>query len=488
MRAVLLGSVVASAAALALALGLASCASPVFLAKDGTVEFQQQGAHGANVVTADGLELRDSVDGVPVRHVSKDANEPWRAPIGFLVPRNGVFTQTSKKTTISSKDSKEPAGSLPPLEIVLRPSDTRVPSWGGEVLVRVDVIAPAAEGEKARARNGVDVVIVVDGGEDTAALVAATLGQLAARDRVEVLDALTGQPMVPWLPASNRSLITAAVEQRLAEVRGPRALAPVLAQIKPRAGTDVSLRVVILSDGKTPVDAGAQKELERLAAVPVGVDVFASSPNADAKVLGEMGRPGGGNVVTKEPLPERVAEVQRIVPPSGDPVYQDVTLSFEGTPAPSHVLEASGGDVRWRLESGELDLGELRAGDARTEVVRVTVPAWIAGEAFAFQVTAHLADNYGMGHELSAKLPCVYDDDLGRLADSRSGDVIAYASALATRKRLDSAFLGGAIDRQGGLRKLAMTHAHSLTELAKATNDPALAEEAAALTALAAAH
>ena len=54
----------------------------------------------------------------------------------------------------------------------------------------------------------------------------------------------------------------------------------------------------------------------------------------------------------------------------------------------------------------------------------------------------------------------MYDDDLGRLADSRSGDVIAYASALATRKELDSAFLGGAIDRQGGLRKLAMVHAH----------------------------
>ena len=478
------GVLFGSSLPVACALALASCASPVFLAKDGTVEFQQKGAHGANVVTANGLELHDSVDGVPVRHVSKDANEPWRAPIGFLVPANGVFTQTSKKTTIDTKDSKEPAGSIAPLEIVLRPSDTRVPSWGGEVLVRVDVIAPAAEGEKAR--SGEDVVLVVDGGEDTVALVAAALGQLAARDRVEVLDALTGQAMVPWLPASNRSLITAAVEQRLAEVRGARAFAPVLAQVKPRPGTGVSLRVVILSDGKTPVDAGAQKELERLAAVPVGVDVLASSATADVKVLGEVGRPGGGNVVTKAALAERIAEVQRIVPPSGDPVFQDVTLSFEGTPAPSHVLEASGGDVRWRLESGELDLGELRAGDARTEVVRVTVPAWIAGEAFAFRVTAHLADNYGMAHDLSAKLPCVYDDDLGRLADSRSGDVIAYASALATRKRLDSAFLGGAIDRQGGLRKLAMTHARSLTELAKATNDPALAEEAAALTALAA--
>ena len=457
-----------------------SCASPVFLNKDGTVEFQQKGAHGANVVTANGLVLQDSVDGVPVRHVSKDANEPWRAPIGFLVPASGVFTQTSKATRIETKGSPE---GLPPLEIVLRPSDTRVPSWGGEVLVRVDVIAPAAEGA---ARTGVDVVVVVDAGEDAIPLLAATLGQLAARDRVEVLDALTGRPMVPFLPASNRSLITAAVEQRLGEPRGPRVLGATLAQIKKRAGTDVSLRVVVLSDGKTPADAPAQKELQRLAALPVAVDVFATSAKADAKVLGEIGRAGGGNVVTKAPLEERVAEVQRIVPPAGDPVYSDVTLSFQGTPAPSHVLEASGGDVRWKLESGELDLGQLRAGDARTEVVRVTVPAWIAGEAFAFGVTAHLTDNYGLVHELPAKLPCVYDDDLGRLADSRSGDVIAYASALATRKVLDSAFLGGAIDRQGGLRKLAMVHAHSLTELAKATNDPALAEEAAALTALAA--
>jgi hypothetical protein len=463
-----------------LGLGVTGCASPVFLNKDGTVEFQQKGAHGANVVTANGLEMRETADGVPVRHISHDATEPWRAPIGFLIPASGVFTQTSHATKIDTKGSKDGA---PPLEIVLRPSDTRVPSWGGEVLVRVDVIAPAADGT---ARSGEDVVIVVDGGEDAVPLLAATLAQLAARDRVEVLDALTGQPMVPFLPASNRSLISAAVAQRLGDLRGPRVLGPTLAQIKSRPGAKVSMRVVVLTDGKSPADAAAQKELERLAAIPVGVDVVATSAKADAKVLASIGRAGGGNVVTKDTLAERVEEIQRIVPPSGDPVYSDVTLSFQGTPAPSHVLEASGGDVRWRLESGDLDLGELRAGDARTEVMRVTVPAWIAGEAFAFTVTAHLTDNYGLTHELSAKLPCVYDDDLGRLADSRSGDVIAYASALATRKVLDSAFLGGAIDRQGGLRKLAMTHARSLTDLAKATNDPALAEEAAALSALAA--
>src|SRR6185437_10562814 len=135
----------------------------------------EKGTHGAAVMTANGLEFHDRED-VPDRVVSRDPNEPWRAPIGFILPADGRFTETSKPHVLATTG----------LAIVLRPSDTRVPSWGGEVLVRVDVIAPAAEGT---ARWGENVAIVIDGeGPDVAAFTDIALGQLAGRDRVSVVD------------------------------------------------------------------------------------------------------------------------------------------------------------------------------------------------------------------------------------------------------------------------------------------------------------
>jgi hypothetical protein len=161
-------------------------------------------------------------------------------------------------------------------------------------------------------------------------------------------------------------------------------------------------------------------------------------------------------------------------------------LSFDGTPAPSHVLEASGGDARWELEGGELALGDVRAGEERAEIVRVTVPAWTAGEAFALHVTARFDDlaRGGASRTMGADLKCTYDDNVERLAGSRHGDVIAYASALATLSRLDAAFVGGPGTRAADLRPVAEMHARSLALLARDMRDPAAAEQAALLEAL----
>ena len=140
-----------TAAACVLAVALGACSHP-FLARDGTLVFQEKGAHGASVVTANGLEFHDVVD-VPERVVVRDPYEPWRAPLGFLVPANGRFTKTSVPTLVATTG----------LAVSLRPSDTRVPSWGGEMLVRVDVLAPAAAGT---ARWGGDIAFVLDGRSD----------------------------------------------------------------------------------------------------------------------------------------------------------------------------------------------------------------------------------------------------------------------------------------------------------------------------------
>jgi hypothetical protein len=114
----------------------------------------------------------------------------------------------------------------------------------------------------------------------------------------------------------------------------------------------------------------------------------------------------------------------------------------------------------------------------------VTLPAWTAGESYALHVTAHFNDlaHGGEATTMTADLRCVYDSDIERLADSRNGDVIAYASALATVARLDAVFAGGA--SHADLRPVALLHARSLALLARDMHDPAAAAQAAMLEAL----
>jgi hypothetical protein len=334
------------------------------------------------------------------------------------------------------------------------------------MLVRVDVIAPAAAGA---ARWGEDVAIVLDGrGPDAGALCAAALSQLGGRDRVVVVDAADARVVVPTMPASNRSLVLAAIERHLASHRpaaGDRASAVKKALAALSRGT--LRRVLVLSEAG---EAAREDATHGLGDELVPLAVVATKAHA-----------GGGD------LDARTRAVQEFVPPAGAPAFHDVVLAFDGTPAPSHVLEASGGDARWELEGGELALGDVRAGDDRTEVVRVTIPAWTPGEDFTLHVTARFDDvtRGGEGRTMNASLPCTYDDDIERLAESRHGDVIAYASALATLARLDAAFVGGEAGRTpADLRPVARLHARSLAQLARDMHDPAAAEQAALLEAL----
>jgi hypothetical protein len=434
-----------------MALSVCACGRP-FLANDGTLVFQQKGARGASVVTANGLEFHDVTD-VPERVTVRDPYEPWRAPLGFIVPKNGRFTKTSTPTLVATTG----------LAISLRASDTRVPSWGGEMLVRVDVLAPAAEG---KARWGQDVAIVVDGrGDELHALAQAALEQLGGRDRVEVVDTSGARVIVPTMPASHRSLVMAAIERAMDRPASPvrdrtKAVATALAGLS----RGIERRVLVLSAADTKDAADANW--------PEG--------------LGEEIVPLSVMTPDRGDLDSRRQDVRNFIPPCGDTEFKDVVLAFDGTPAPSHVLEASGGDARWELEGGELALGDVRAGEERAEVIRVTIPAWTPGEAFTLHVTAHFDDlaRGGERRTMGADLKSTYDDDVERIAESRHGDVIAYASALATLSRLDAAFVGGSSAGAEGLRPIAQMHARSLALLARDMRDPAAAEQAALLEAL----
>ena len=464
------------AAALAfLACSFGACAHPI-VARDGTVVVQEKGASGASVITANGVEYHDKTD-VPQRVIVKDANAPWRAPVGFILPANGRFTATSRPTLLST----------PGLGIVMRPSDSRVPAWGGEVLVRVDLLAPAAAGTT---RGPMQVVFIIDGaGADTLALTDAAVGQLGGHDHITVIDVHGAHVVVPTMPASHRSLASAALAKRLSQ---PRTDQPDLALALARAGSAVGASgarlVILFTDGESgkALDARTTAALRSLAQTNVPVIIVATSPRSNFDALNALSAEASATLVSDELKDARLKTLRDDVPAPGPVVFGDVVLTFEGTPAPSHVLEASGGDVRWRLDAGELALGDVVAGEMRTEVVRVTVPAWVPGERFSFTVVAHVSDpsRANERREFRAELPCIYDSDIARIAASRHGDVIAYASALATMSRLDEAFVGPGVARAGGLKALAEMHAHSMELLARDMHDPQIQEQAEILTAL----
>lgn len=455
-----------------------ACAGPT-LARDGTVIFPEGGGRGAGVLTANGVEFHDRMD-VPTAVNVRDPSEPWRAPIGFILPASGRFTATSRPTVAGTTG----------FAISIRPSDTRVPSWGGEVLIRVDILAPAAAGT---ARWGEDIVIVIDErGPDTIALADVALAQLSGRDRVTIVDARGGKIIVPTMPASHRSMVIAALEKHLKKTAvGELDLTRAIGIAHRTLGKTTLRRVVVLSDRRKSdaLSEALTKELRGLLADHVTLVAIGASDSSNKSILDAIAREAGGTWNGDGAIESRSWALREAVPAAGQAAFKDVVLTFAGTPAPSHVLEASGGDVRWRLDAGELALGDVRAGDERTEVVRVSVPAWVPAEAFKFTVTAHFDDvaHAGERREFSATLPCVYDDDIERIAKSRHGDVIAYASALATLKRLDAAFIGDGVDRAGGLASIAKMHVQSMTLLARDMKDPAFKEQADLLTALLAA-
>src|SRR5207245_2159793 len=80
--------------------------------------------------------------------------------------------------------------------------------------------------------------------------------------------------------------------------------------------------------------------------------------------------------------------VANAVPPPGDVVLENVTLSIDSAPAPARIVESSGGEFAADVDVDRLHLGDLYAGEARTEVVRVILPPFVPGEPMLINVTA----------------------------------------------------------------------------------------------------
>jgi hypothetical protein len=480
-------SIAAALGAFALALTSGGCGAPV-LSRDGQLVFQPKGARGASVITANGVEFLDRSE-IPRPFIRRSIDEPWRPATGFLMPSDGVWRKTATPVAVQGHG----------LAVVLRSSDVLIPSWGGEILLRMDAIAPVAAfpDVASSVRPPERLVLVVDGtGPDTMALADIALDNLGGTDRAGIIDATQARPVLPLLPGSHHTLLHAAVDRLLAQTDRSRsqstaardlagALSLARGWVGPAlAGDTTTLRhVLILSDGVGADHGGARlaEELRDLAAAGVEITAVATDrlgPSALAAL-------GVGRADAATSLDDRKDVVDRSVPPPGAIVLDDVTLSTSSVPAPARMIEVSGGDTALGLDADHLSFGQVYAGEARTEVARVVLPPWVPGEPLDLTVTATYRDvKSGRAETAHATIRCRYSDDVEEISRARHGDVIAYASALAMVRRLHRAFLGSELDRPGGVRRLALMQATSLASLARAQGDHALAVQAEILSSL----
>jgi len=465
--------------------------TPPAITRDGKVVFTPPGGkRGASVITANGVEFMDVTD-LPKPVVRRSPNDPWQPATGFLIPKDGVWRRTSRPVAIEGQG----------LAVVLRSSDALVPSWGGEVLLRIDAIVPPEAFPAARTsiREPRRIAIVLDGkSPNLAPLARVALECLGERDRATIVDAAGARTVVPMLPGSHRTLLDGAIERVMAaavrtgkgKVTHPRDLAGALAMargwVTARAGegspgSPAIRQVLVITDGASI--GGARLGAEVAALERAGVRL--SAVGAPDKLAPEALAPLGNDVFAGGTFADREDAVASAVPPPGDVVLEDVELTISSVPAPLRVLEISGGLAALSLDHDRLLLGDLYAGEARTEVARLAMPVWVPGEPLEVTVTARYRD-VASGKWLTAQrtLGGKYADDVERIASARHGDVIAYASALAMVRRLGRVFQGSRVDQLGGLRPVVAMQADSLAALGRQNGDPALGTQAEVLRTL----
>jgi hypothetical protein len=461
---------------------VSACAAPA-LTQEGQLVFTETEQRGATVLTANGVEFIDRST-VPAPRIRKSAFEPWQPPTGFLLPADGILRATSRPVALEGNG----------LLVVMRASDRLLPTWGGELLMRLDVIVPPAAfaAAKSTVRDPIALVIVVDDdGLGSLPLVEAALDNLGQRDRVALVDSAGGgRTAVPLVPGTHRTLVEGTAERVLEQrARGPRkqrdlgrALDLADNWLKERGGAR-RRRVLVLTDGiGIATDRGrVGRGTRQLARSKVRVTAVAATDRVDRDTLSVF---GDDVHAAPEPATREEAVFSAFSPP-GEVVLEDLVLSFSSVPAPVHVIEASAGEPYLGLDADQLFVGDLYVGEARTEVVRLAIPSWSAGEGYRITVSADYREaRSGRRLRASKKASFVYSEEIATIADSRHGDVIAYAAGLAMVKRLERAFAGSAFDRIGGLRGWVRWQADSLAKYATLSHDASLAQQAEVLNTL----
>jgi hypothetical protein len=402
--------------------------------------------------------------------VRTSAFEPWSPAGGFLLPADGVWRRVSRPLGIA----------LPALRIVARTSDGLVPSWGGELFLRLDATALRDAGGRRPVALG---LVVADRTGVGTPLAYPVLEALGSDDLVAIVDADGRKVVLPAVPCTHRTLASGALARRLVRPRGesPRDLGWALSETaRLLAGhPPARARILVITD-EDPTSPALGPVLARLRAAGVSVTAVAAHPGVVRSARGAFGT----RLVTGSEE-SRVRAILAAVPPPGKPAIDQVTFSLSAAPAPVRIVEASGGEIESDLVADTLRWSAMRSGEARTEVIRVSLPVWTPGEPLELELTASYRDlRTGRIHSRQGRFVLGFSDDVLVLGEERYGDVLAYASALAMVHRLGRAFLGSRADSVDGFRGLVEWQARSMFQLARRFHDPAMRSQGLMLEAL----
>ncbi|MCS6898417.1 MAG: hypothetical protein RMJ98_02640 [Myxococcales bacterium] len=444
------------------------------LTSDGQLVWAPGARRGVSVLTANGIEFRDWME-QPQPAVRKSPYEPYKPATGFLMPSDGRWHRTAQPVHFRTEL----------LAVTLRTSDALVPAWGGELLVELslassDTLATLVARRKALLRQGALgalpvavrledrpplrlILIMDDVSEATAKLAGEALAGLGSEDQVAVIDSRGSHVVLPFLPCEYHSLFHGALRRRMImkpqgsagrDLSGSVAL--VQRWIEQDPAPDTTTAVLVVTE-----ESVEEEILRRLRAVGVRVEV------ATPEVL----------------RPERRAVLDSVLPESRGVSLKEVKVVISSSPAPAHVIEATAGQIGSLLDEDELYLDELEVGQRRTELLRVTVPPFVQGETYRLSVRVEARDAVtGALVIASHRMVLRYTDDIEALSREQSGDVLAYASALAMVQRLDRSLFGEAAEQPEGLRRLVAWQQRALVPLLREA--PALERRARLLEAL----
>ncbi len=463
-------------AAFAIALASPGCGTlSVFSTPEGNLAIGPRRAN-AGGSTGPGGRLRDEDSPPPAPHVARSAFDRWRPPDVTMTPETGLRDRPATPVRVA-------AG---PLEFTLRLSDTRAPSWGGDTYVRVDLRARGSETRPPR-----DLAILLDTRD------ASTLPR-ARRMAAELFETLRegdrgalftsdegGRVRVPLLSYGAAPLLIARA--RAIEPRGQDDLAQALDRAIQRLAhrSDRIVKLAVLSGHGGLVSGETVEALSRARSVGVEVVLVPLTEAAAHRLAAAAARSEtvAMDRVAATDRAERAAVDELSTLPPTDPVAHDVSLVYDALPSPSHLLDVYGGASAWTPAGGEVPLGDVRPGDARTIVLRVGVAPHAAEGTFEPSVRARWRDAQGP-HEVRATLSLRYVETRAELAAGRAGDVLHYVSLLGSISAVHRAIDAGDAASLEAMSAVAADQSRALSAFAQERRDPVMSAQAQLLSEL----
>lgn len=457
---------------------LSSCGGvTVFVTPEGNLALGPRNAATASPGQATSWTDHDQP---PPRHIARSALERWQPPPLGLLPPDNLLHNTSHPVRIQ-------AGSL---ELVLRPADRIVPSWGGDTYVRIDLNAGTANQAPTRR----DLAIVLDARDRPSLrraqhIACALFETLRAGDRgALIVTSEWGRVLVPMLPHSAAPLLIERA--RSFHPRGADDLPSAIqnAVTTMRSPEPHRIRKLIVLSGSDQIVTGETLEwIQAATRENIEVVLVPLTPAATRRLQPLTSRTDAAVLphVSEERQHATIDELASL--PPAPIVARDFTLVIDSVPGPTHLLEVAGATHLWTPSGGEVPLGDVRVGDRRTLVLRGLVPPWRGGADYELTVRVRYHDDQGP-HEIARTLRARYSDSPREYAASRAGDVLQYVSLLNTLSTLQAAIARRDQATVASLREAALQQAYTLTRYAHEHRDATMSEQAALLASMLTVH